>query len=318
MTNYYWDEIAFKNKDTIREKNYVFIAGFRQLSSQRIIEIIKENIVKSNILVGILKDEYIEGFDNQAQFKVMNSKKLLLLIEKLSSLKLKNQIDSIEYFQRDTATIIDKLKPYKVIFINGSWSRSFHLRSEYFTLSKNKIKYNLISPFVSEEEALEYLKNMNTNLRNVSKYSRSKSYTDEEIFNLLKLEASTSFATDYQTSCALVSDSKVVLLTHNEVVPFETYALHYGSLKEKNFAPPNDLNHFDTIHAEMLLLTQAIEKSIDLKDKSLYINLLPCPTCAKSLSQCGLKEVVYSHDHSDGYAIKLFERVGIKTRRFLN
>lgn len=317
MKNFDWNEIAFTNKSDLKKQNYIFISGFRDISTKRLLAIIKDNIPKSNILVGILKEEYIDGFETQAHFKSMKKEKVELLLQKLASVKLPNNIDTIEYFQRDIVSILEKIKPQKVIFINGSWSKSFHLRAEYYALSKNKINYKLISPFDSEKEAIEYSLKIKAEFAQKAKFVKTKKYTDSEIYEFITLEAKKSFATDYQTACALVDKSKILMLAHNEVLPFETYAFHYGSTKEKNFTPPNDLNHYDTIHAEMRLLIKAMKNNINLKNKSLYINLLPCPTCAKSLSLCGLKQVVYTQDHSEGYALKLFKKAGIKTKRFI-
>jgi deoxycytidylate deaminase len=101
----------------------------------------------------------------------------------------------------------------------------------------------------------------------------------------------------------------------NKVVPYQTYAMHHGSAREKNFSPANDLNHYDTIHAEVALLINAQKNKTDLAGTTLFINLMPCPTCARMLSQTDIEEFVYSVDHSDGYAVKMLEAAGKKVRR---
>ena len=47
----------------------------------------------------------------------------------------------------------------------------------------------------------------------------------------------------------------------------------------------------------------------------MFINLMPCPTCARMLAMTDIEEFVYSIDHSDGYAVKMLEAAGKKVRR---
>jgi deoxycytidylate deaminase len=50
-----------------------------------------------------------------------------------------------------------------------------------------------------------------------------------------------------------------IISTHNQVVPYETHAMHHGSLREKNFSPAKDQNFYDTVHAEMNALLIALK-----------------------------------------------------------
>jgi deoxycytidylate deaminase len=317
MINYDWSEIVFQSKSELKDKDYIFIAGSREISKKRLVQIIKEYLPNGNLLIGILKSEYIDGFEGQPQFRSMNKEVIESVLKKIAAAKLPNTVDALEYSQQDLNFILEKLKPKRAVFINGSWKRMFHLREEFYTLSKHGIKHDLISPFVDEEEAIEYYSNFKILNSKSQIFDTEVSYSDQEIFNILDKEAAQSFATDFQTSCALVQKGHIKIIAHNEVVPYETYAMHFGSVKEKNFSPSNDLNHFDTNHAEMVTLLKSIHNQVNIKECSLYINLMPCPTCARILSKSGITEVIYMHDHSEGYAAKLFEKSGIKVRRFI-
>ena len=77
----------------------------------------------------------------------------------------------------------------------------------------------------------------------------------------------------------------------------------------------HDINYYDTIHAEMYLLIKALEQKVDLGSTTLFINLLPCATCARTLSQTDIAEVVYVNNHSDGYATKLLQDSGKTVRQ---
>jgi deoxycytidylate deaminase len=65
------------------------------------------------------------------------------------------------------------------------------------------------------------------------------------------------------------------------------------------------------------MVVKAQSQGVDLKGATLFINLLPCPHCARALALTGLAEIVYSQDHSAGYAITLFEQMDKKVRRLL-
>jgi deoxycytidylate deaminase len=91
--------------------------------------------------------------------------------------------------------------------------------------------------------------------------------------------------------------------------------LHKGASKEKYLAPPHDLNHFDTNHAEVELILTALNQGLNLTNASLYINLLPCPICARMLARTPIKEIIYQHDHSQGYGFKLLTQAGKTLRR---
>lgn len=316
MINYDWNDIVFKDKGDLKKKEYIFIAASREISDKRFIEILKTYLPLGNLLIGISKEEYIKGFENQPQFRTFTKDNIFKILDKFNGKPILKNIDTIEYFQNDLKYILSKVKPKKSIFINGSWFKMFHLREEFYTLVKENLKYEIISAFINQDEALKYLENITRELDSKF-YSKSKRYSDNEIFKILDIEASLSFATDFQTSACLVKNNKILILKHNEVIPFETYAMLEGSIKEKNFSTSNDLNYFDTNHAEMGILLSAIENSINIKDTSLYINLLPCPNCTRVLLKSKIKEVVYKLDHSDSYAIKMFEKVGIQVRRYI-
>jgi deoxycytidylate deaminase len=42
----------------------------------------------------------------------------------------------------------------------------------------------------------------------------------------------------------------------------------------------------------------------------------PCPHCARNIIYAGIKEVVYELDYGDDYGYNLFDKAGVKYRRF--
>lgn len=142
-----------------------------------------------------------------------------------------------------------------------------------------------------------------------------KKFSDQELLKLAKQVSHFSCDYTFQTGAILARDQRVLAAAYNRVVPYKTYILHHGASKEAHFSPSQDLNYFDTNHAEVELLIKASQAGLDLSDSSLFINLLPCPNCARMLARTPIAEIVYQHDHSQGYAFKLLQGVGKQVRR---
>ena len=248
-----------------------------------------------------------------------------------------DRISILTYHQRDLIYIFKEIDFSLIIFINGSWHKMLHTREELWTILDRKIPYKMISPFVDEKDATNYTNNILGSFRKNSLFEKDRRYSDAGIMKVVGKSTMRSFDHTWQTGCLLAKkknptkysggkggippsssdkkDKKILLTAHNKIIPYETYAMHHGSLREKHFTPPNDMNNYDTIHAEIDLIIQAQKKRISLKGTSLYIDLMPCPTCAKMIAESDIEEVVYRLDHSNGYAFDLLKKMGKKVRR---
>jgi deoxycytidylate deaminase len=319
MTNFTfdWADLAFSSKTVLTNLKATFIAAPRDISEKRFTQLLKEYLPVTNILLGISKEDFVEGLENQPQFEMLKTKRLRKLIDKVNA-SSPHKVYTLHYFQRELNTIIDKVKPKRAVFINGSWYHSFHTLPIYYTLASRSIPYELVSAFANEAEALEYEKDTTARIKQIS----SKPHlSDQELLTLANETAKQSFDHTFQTGAVLAKKTKTgydpLLTGFNGVIPYQTFALLNGSLREKNFSPPNDQNYYDAIHAEMALLVEAAGKGISLKGLSLCVNLMPCPSCARTLSQTDLTEIVYSLDHSEGYAVGLLEKSGKTVRRIV-
>jgi len=314
-----WSELAFESKKPIKNLNPIFLSAPRDISVARFTQIVKDYLPKGNLLIGISKEEYVDGLEDQPQFKMLKQSKIQTIIDKVNNSSSKNNIYILTYFQRDIVNIIEKLKPQETLFINGSWHFSFHTLPIYYSLNKNAIKYSLLSAFTDEKEAREYEKTITKDIKPFS--VNKKSLSDLDAMDAVMSIAKSSFDNGFQTGALLAKPTKngykFISSGFNRVVPYQTYALLNGASREINLSPSNDLNHYDTIHAEMSLLIDAQKNKLDLNGTTLFINLMPCPTCARTLSETDIAEVVYSNDHSNGYAIGLFEKSGKTVRRIV-
>jgi deoxycytidylate deaminase len=186
-------------------------------------------------------------------------------------------------------------------------------------LEKRGIPFEYVSPFVNEDEAKYFLHKINDELIDAADLV-GESGDEQTMLGYAREIAKRSFDYSFQTGAVLATKNaheyEVIDAACNEVVPYQTYALLHGNAREDNRVPrQGDQTYYDTIHAEMNLLVRAMKNGIRFEGKSLFINMMPCPNCARTLVNSGLSEVVYHEEHSGGYAVKIFEEAGIKTRK---
>ncbi|HSX35163.1 MAG TPA: deaminase [Candidatus Saccharimonadales bacterium] len=323
-----WAELAFASKKPVRSLKAIFIAAPRELSNERFKQLIKEYLPQGNIVLGIAKEEYIDGFEGQPQFRTLQLKDVQGIVDTINKRKaIRHRIYTLDYFQRELPFLIDELNFSSVVLIRGSWQYMFHTSPAYYRLMQRKITYAMVSPFTDEVEARAYAKKIDLIYERWEiDYFHQDGYSEKGMFELAATAAKLSFDYNFQTGLAIGRKMRrptdadeqryeALGVTYNEVVPFSTYAMHYGNVRETHLSPPNDLNYYDTNHAEVDLIVGALKHKLDLAGTILFINLLPCPTCARMLSKTDIEEVIYTVDHSDGYAIKMLEAAGKKVRR---
>lgn len=317
MIEYYynWSDLAFASKKPLRSLRATLIAAPRELTGERFTQLIKTYLPHGHIIVGIAKDGYIDGFSDQPQFKTLRLASIRAIIDKINA-RSPHKVYVLEYSQRDTSVVFEKLSPKRVVLVNGSWVSSFHLRPEFYTLVSNGTPFDFVSPFASEQEAKLYATSMQSKLAYQLPDGR---LPGSEVMEASSQVARASYDTSFQTGAVLAKQSgksySIELGAHNTVVPYETFAWHHGASREQHRSPAGDQNHYDTVHAEAALIIRAAENNIGLKGKSLFVNLLPCPTCARNLALTDICEIVYTHDHSNGYAVAMLEAAGKTVRR---
>lgn len=316
---YNWADVAFADKKPLKILHAIFIAAPRTISNKRLTQLVKTYLAKGNVVIGIAAEPYIDGFDGQPQFETLQLSAVKPLVNKVAASASLHKLYTLTYAQRDLPHIIAKLNFAQVVLVNGSWHRSFHTTPSYYALMQNHTPYEYVSPFADEAEARAYAEQFTqTPLR----MTRKATQTTREMLDLAAQAATASFDTAFQTGVTLgrpVAADQYHYIAHacNTVVPYRTYAMHYGSSRERNFSPPNDQNHYDAVHAEMQLLADLLKRQEDITGTTLFINLLPCPNCARTLSQTPITEFMYELDHSDGYAVKLLEASDKKVTRIV-
>jgi len=316
---YNWADLAFSSKKEVRNLNATFVAAPRVMSAVRFTKLIKSHLPSGHIIVGIANEEYIDGFENQPQFRTLRIEMIQGLIDTVNA-KSHHKIYVLTYSQRDISALYEKLGFRQVILINGSWKYSFHTRPEYYTLVQKCIPYVMESPFVDENEAKEYEEKV---AAEISYFPPNGSLSEVMMMNEAEEVAKRSYDTSFQVGLIAARKEKngyykIALTAHNTVVPYETFALHRGASRERHFTAPGDQNYYDAAHDVISLLVKATKEKVSLKGLTLFSNLLPCPSCARAVCLTDVDEIVYSRDHSDGYAVALLEAAGKKVRRIVN
>ncbi|HSW66797.1 MAG TPA: deaminase [Bacillota bacterium] len=322
-----WGELAFGSKKPLRELKAVFIAAPRELSAARFKELVKTYLPQGNIVLGLAKEPFIDGFEEQPQFRTLQLATVQKIINQVNAGSSVRQIATLSYLQRELPYILEKVPFKRVVVVNGSWKHVFHTSAAYYALMASKTPYDMVSPFSDEAEAREYEAKADAQIverLDALQMLNQHSFSEAEMLDIAGKSATRSYDYSFQTGTALGrrlpnNRFRLLISTFNKVVPYQTYAMLHGSAREKHFSPPNDLNHYDTVHAEMwpLIEAQRQGRKIDMAGTTLFINLMPCPTCARILSQTDIVEFVYSVDHSEGYAVALLEAAGKKVRRVL-
>ncbi len=313
-----WSEFAFGSKGDIKRLHATFIAAPRELSAKRFTDLVKVYLPQGNIVLGLAKEPYVAGFENQPQFKTLQANTVQRIIDAVNASGVKHHIYTLHYFQRELKYIAEKLNFKRVLLVNGSWKQAFHTTEAYYVLANRRIDYEMVSPFASEAEAQAYESKVMTEIAAAHPFTPG-TYSEAQMIELAQEVAAYSFDYSFQTGVALGKSAgkkyKLLAWAYNRVVPSQTYAMHHGASREIHFSPPNDLNHYDTVHAEVELLIAAQKQRLEMQGTTLFINLLPCPQCSRMFAETDIEEFVYVQDHSNGYAVRMLELAGKKVRR---
>ena len=310
-----WNKLNEKDKALLARHKITFIAGSISLTKKRIQELYK-TYSNQFLLFGCLKDDEIPGLEDSLQFTPLRYENL----EKFLSQSKRKCVEILRYFYKDCKYIIQELKPSQVIFINGSWSGQIHYRSEYWEALNCGAKVTLVSPFQDESDAHTFEQKIYKSTQKQKLFKYNHHYSDTELMEICTHVSIRSWDWIGQIGALLIKDHNIVLSAHNRVLPYEAYQMFAGSIREKKFTPAQEVIETQlTNHAECEILEYARREHTDLKGTSLYINIFPCPVCAKILARTDIKEIVYTFDHNLGNDIgyKILEKCGKKLKRVM-
>lgn len=137
---------------------------------------------------------------------------------------------------------------------------------------------------------------------------------DRELMGLAVSDAKESRDWWRQVGAVIATDGgKMILLKgHNRPYPTEDYTLETFGDPRSNFDAGKDIDKQKNIHAEAALIAQAARDGVSLDGSDLYVTTFPCPVCAKSVAEAGIKRVFYKEGYSLLDAADIFKAKGIE------
>ena len=317
-----WSDLAFASKKPLRDLRATFILAPREMTGKRLAQLVKQYLPLGNIVVGISAEPFVLGFEGQPQFKMLRLEDVDEIVRKVRESSSPSKIYTLGYSQREQKYLFEKTGFKRAVLVNGSWKYMFHTTETFYALVKAGVPYEQISPFASEQEARDFEAAMAPKIAELAKPEQDGLFDEPGMLAAADRASRASYDHSYQTGVALGKKSgegyDLLATSFNKVVPFQTYAWHTGPSREVNFSPPGDLNHYDAVHAEVEMIVKAAKEKLELEGTTMFINLLPCPSCARMLSETGITEFIYSEDHSAGYAVQLLEKAGKTVRRVVS
>ena len=132
---------------------------------------------------------------------------------------------------------------------------------------------------------------------------------DVEIMSKAFIESEKSSDWWRQVGAVIVKDGKIIISGYNKHLP-TNFSPYINGDPRNNFDAGIRIDLCTSIHAEAASIAVAAKKGISLDGCSIYITTFPCPTCARLLSESGIKKVFYSKGYSLLDAEDIFKQYG--------
>jgi len=126
----------------------------------------------------------------------------------------------------------------------------------------------------------------------------SEEERDREMMGLAFKEAEKSPDWWRQIGAVIAKDGKPLVVGFNKPVPSKDYTFGPFGDPRSNFDAGMGFEISRALHAEAGAIARAARQGIALEGASLYVTTFPCPVCAKSVAEAGIKRVYYSKGYS--------------------
>lgn len=144
---------------------------------------------------------------------------------------------------------------------------------------------------------------------------------DELFMGVVDLYAKRSVCKHYPAGVIFVRDNRILAAGYSGPPKGEVHCNEVGCAKEDENGNklPSESGLCRGAHAELNAVMNANVEGVILTGATVYCTFSPCPGCAKSLSNLGIKEFVYKIPYEDlKRPADLFRRRGILLRHFGN
>jgi dCMP deaminase len=134
---------------------------------------------------------------------------------------------------------------------------------------------------------------------------------ENELLATLEKEAQKSPDWWRQIAAAIVKDGEVLSSAVNTHYP-SAHALTINGDPRSNLDAGQGPLVYTSIHAEASALAHAARKGIATSGADIFVTTFPCPTCARSLVEAGIKRVFYKKGYSLLDAEEILKGAGIE------
>lgn len=233
------------------------------------------------------------------------------LLEELS--EFKPDIASID--TKEAMDLLEKLG-FKNISILSS-NNIEEIKEKDLILIQDEISRNLYNRYLQDKKVewvsvfLRWDKNKILSEKPLEDIPTSKDAFDMGMMKEAYEESEKSSEWWRHIGAVLVKDKKIILRGNNKDIPIDHTPYQVGEARDF-FKAGERQDLANTIHAEQNIIAQAAKKGISLEGTSLYVNIFPCPVCAKLIAFCGIKNLYFGEGGSNFDAKKVLDSAGVK------
>ena len=249
------------------------------------------------ILDNTILEQWHKFKNLKRDLRTVDQEKIYTLLKKSDLLK------KVELLKSDNLKDVQNLSDDDTLIVMPDEDVSRWFAKEF--LANKKIKF--------ENIFLRWNKPVSTQELEVSKdRTISQDQAQQELIKKTE-ELKEKSANWWRQIGALVTDEKgkILLSAFNRHVPTQENMAVYGDLR-MCFDAGEHHELSNSIHAEASLIGTAAKKGIALNDCSLYVTTFPCPTCAKLITEAGIKKVYYKEGYSLSDAEDVLSSAGVE------
>lgn len=136
---------------------------------------------------------------------------------------------------------------------------------------------------------------------------------DKYFMTIAKTVASRSTCIRRQIGCVIVKDNRILSTGYNGAASGCSHCTDQNYCwREENKIPSGEkLDRCFAAHAEVNAIAQAAKFGTSINESDLYCTNLPCFTCAKTIVNAGISQVIYKGEYPDDMTKNLFEEAGV-------
>lgn len=293
-----------------RIPDLTLVMGSAFVESARLKQVAEEYGASGTVIFGSLLEKQIPELDG-VQFATLPQAKLETALDGSKNTAI------LSYLSVHSKYLIEELRPRRVIWFNGSWSRVLHYREEFWSAYNAGAEVLMLSPFVNEASARKYStkiqKQNEAEFRVIWAQAQNKKMKAGQILVIAEAAKSLSWDWDGQTGAVITSHGKLISFGYNKVLPYPAAEMHEGSLRDHVHAPLGErLELYQTNHAELNAILRAQESGHNLTGTTLYTTKFPCPFCARIIADSAIESIVYSGEYTNNLGYEMLAKCGKK------